>query len=301
VFKKIFSVKNFDGHCIINIFGIKIAIKNKAKFDYKPAMEYGITREKRATQIIVSLTSFPARIKTTHLAINTLLRQTFKPDRIILWLAEEQFINKEADLPKEILDLKDFGLELRWTQDIKSYKKLIPALKEFPQDIIVTADDDIYYEEDWLESIYKKYTEYPDCIVCQRPRRLELVGDKIKVLTSRKSEKLDLSKPDYFNQMLGGAGCLYPPNSLHKDVFDIDKIFRLLPTNDDVYFWAMAVLNGTKIAVAKGWDGSINQMDLRENSLGKINSYLEKKRKKAPFEIMINEYPQLLNNRRFYD
>lgn len=292
--KKYFNFKDFDGHYIFTVFGIKIGLKHKCNFKYRPALEYGVTTTKRVPNIIVSLTSHPARINSTHLSINTILRQTFKPDRIILWLAEEQFPEKEISLPQELLKLLDLGLEIRWTSDIKSYKKLIPALEEFPNDIIITADDDIYYEEDWLESLYKKHLEFPDCIICQRPRRLCFNNNAISVLSSRSSENLDLSKPDYLNQMLGGTGCLYIPNSLHPDIFDLEKIQRLLPTNDDIYFWAMAVLKGTKIALAKGFNGNIYQMDLRESSLGKINTRLEQEEKRDPFEIMTNEYPEIL-------
>ena len=42
-------------------------------------------------KIIVSLTSFPPRIKKIWLTIETLLRQKDKPDRIILWLSVDEF------------------------------------------------------------------------------------------------------------------------------------------------------------------------------------------------------------------
>ena len=295
MFKNLFSFKDFDGHYDIRLFGIKMSFRHKCNFKYKPAYEYGLTREKRNPQIIVSMTSFPTRIGTTHLALNTILRQTMKPDRVILWLAEEQFPNKDNDLPQELLRLKEFGLEIKWCEDIKSYKKLVPALREFPDDIIVTTDDDIYYEDDWLESLYNAYKNHPDCVYCQRPRRLELVEDKINVISSRKSESLDLSEPDYFNQPLGGTGCLYPPKSLYKDVFDKEKFTKLQPTNDDIYFWTMAVLNRTRIGVAKGWKGNINQMDLRESGLGRQNGYLTDVAHVDPFAIMTVEYPELLS------
>lgn len=291
---KWFGFKDFDGHYILTVFGIKIGIKHKCRFDYKPAYESGVTKEKRPAQLIISLTSFPARINTAHLAINTLLRQTLKPDRVILWLAESQFPQKEKDLPEDILKLFNFGLEIKWCEDFKSYKKLLPALQEFPNDIIVTADDDIYYETDWLETLYKSYEKH-NCIICQRPRRLYLdKNNKIKVYSCRKSEGMDLSKPDYFNQMLGGTGCLYPPHSLYKDVLNYNIANELLPTNDDIYFWAMAVLNNTKIGVAKGFRGNIYQMDTGENTLGNINTHLEQQEKKDPFEIMCNDYSQLM-------
>ena len=86
---KWFSFKDFDAHYNILLFGLRIRIKHKLFFNYKPAVEYGVTTEKRDTRLIVSLTSFPARIKTVHQTINTLLRQTVKPDHIILWLSED--------------------------------------------------------------------------------------------------------------------------------------------------------------------------------------------------------------------
>lgn len=294
MFKNLFSFRDLDGHYDIRIFGIKLSFRHKCNFKYKPAFEYGITKEKRTPQIIVSMTSFPTRIDTTHLALNTLLRQTMKPDRVILWLAYEQFPNKENDLPQNLLKLMDFGLEIKWCEDLKSYKKLIPALREFPNDIIITTDDDIYYEDDWLESLYNAYKNYPDCIYVQRPRRLKLNGDKINVISSRKSEKLDLSIPDYYNQPLGGTGALYPPHSLYKDIFNKEQFFKLQPTNDDIYFWSMAVLNKTKIGVAKGWKGNMNLMDLRESGLGRQNGYITDVAHIDPFAIMTDEYPELL-------
>jgi hypothetical protein len=48
---------------------------------------------------IASLTSFPARINHTYISIECLLRQSVNPDRIILWLAEDQFPNQLNDLP----------------------------------------------------------------------------------------------------------------------------------------------------------------------------------------------------------
>ncbi len=46
------------------------------------------------------------------------------------------------------------GLTIDWCEDIKSYKKLIPTLKKYPDAIIVTADDDLIYDNKWLEQLY---------------------------------------------------------------------------------------------------------------------------------------------------
>ena len=60
----------------------------------------------KSPKLIVSLTSFPERIPDIFFNLYSLLNQTTQADMLILWLAEEQFPNKEKDLPKNILNLK---------------------------------------------------------------------------------------------------------------------------------------------------------------------------------------------------
>ena len=79
-------------------------------------------------ELIISLTSYPARIKNVHKTTNTLLNQSLKANKVILWLAENQFPNKEQDLPSKLLAQTTKGLTISWYhKDIKSYKKLIKA------------------------------------------------------------------------------------------------------------------------------------------------------------------------------
>ena len=60
--------------------------------------------------VIVSLTSYPPRIKTVHLTIESLLMQTQRVKKILLWLSPEEFPNKEDDLPSELLNLLETAL-----------------------------------------------------------------------------------------------------------------------------------------------------------------------------------------------
>ena len=58
---------------------------------YKPVKKSGILAGKREARLIVSLTSYPARINTLHESIHTLLSQTLKPDYVTLWLGAWSF------------------------------------------------------------------------------------------------------------------------------------------------------------------------------------------------------------------
>jgi hypothetical protein len=103
-------------------------------------------------QYIVTLTSYGKRVKSTApYTICSLLNQTILPDRIILWLANGTVI------PPILKDLTKKGIELKFCEDIKSYKKFIPALKQFPNDVLITADDDVYYPENWFEQLKIAY------------------------------------------------------------------------------------------------------------------------------------------------
>lgn len=293
---ELFLFKDVDSHYKIKLFGIKLNFKHKCNFKYKKAENWGLNKkEERNPRIIISLTSFPKRIKTVHLAINTLLRQTMKPDKIILWLSNEEFQNGENDLPKELIELKKLGLEIMWCNNLGSYKKLVPALKTFPNDIIITADDDIYYDENLVSDLYASYIENKDCIIAKRVCKVS-VKENILGLSATKLEEKENSNPDYKNLIMGGAGCLFPPNSLHKDVFDEEKILNLIPTHDDIYFWAMAVINDKKIKIAQTKDFNIYTIDgTQEFGLCKIN----KKGKKGmcpniAFEKIAKEYPILI-------
>lgn len=79
---------------------------------------------RRHPRIIVSMTSYPARINTVHFAIRTLLAQKRLPDKIILWLCESDFPNREDDLPESLKDVLWHDVEVRWVNnDLKPHKK----------------------------------------------------------------------------------------------------------------------------------------------------------------------------------
>ena len=116
-------------------------IKKELDSEIESFSKIGINQDKQnAPLLIVTLTSFPARINEIHYTIYSLLNQRLKPDKVVLWLAEEQFPNKEEDLPNNLLKLKSNGLTIEWCDDIKSYKKLIPALEKYPKDFLVIDD-----------------------------------------------------------------------------------------------------------------------------------------------------------------
>lgn len=240
---------------IKKIFKKKCSLKsiNKEELDKEISKfnSCGINDTQRTPRLIVSLTSFPQRMHDIHYCLYSLLTQTLKPDMIILWLAEEQFPDKENDIPQEVLNLQKFGLTIKWCKNLYSYKKLIPTLEEFPNDIIITTDDDIFYEKDCIEKLYKSYIETPDVISCHRCHRIK-TGKNGEILSYKKwTKKISGESVSFKNFFTGAGAVLYPPHSLYKDVKNIELFTKLAPHADDIWFWAMALLNNTQIKVIK--------------------------------------------------
>ena len=230
------------------------------------------TKDKKDIEkdVILSLTSIPDRMFDIHFTIYSLLKQSVKPEKIILYLGKEKFPNGEKDVPDNVLIFKDFGLEFRFVEDIRSFTKLIPALKEFPDKIIVTADDDIFYEKDWLKNLVETHKKYPNNIIEHKHLNIkfqtqhQLPRPTGESMGEGENNSKELYSPlpyrqwtnnienqsSYTNFLMGVGGVLYPPNSLFKDVTEKNLFLRLCPHNDDVWFWTMAVLNGTKIRIA---------------------------------------------------
>ncbi len=213
--------------------------------------KFNIIQELFAKSVVVSLTSYPARINTVHITIKSLLVQQFKPEKIILWLAKEQFKRLEADLPIDLLSLKNFGLQIEWCEDLKSYKKIIPTLEAYPQKIIVTADDDIVYKPNWLLQLILTHIEFPKAIVCHRAHKIKLLEDGSLAKYKQWRHEVKLSKPSYLNFFTGCGGVLYPVGSLSPKVKDRDLFNKICRTGDDIWLWGMALLNNTKIVRVK--------------------------------------------------
>jgi hypothetical protein len=220
------------------------------------------------TELVISLTSFPPRFPTLHLTIRSLLTQRLAPDRVILWL----YAPDALLLPERVRTLTGYGLEIRVIdEDLRSYKKLVPALSTFPSDFLVTADDDLYYPESWLRDLVAAYTpgakQVIGCRAHQVSRRddggLAPYGDwQWEVRDARQGAAVFLT---------AGAGALIPPGALPADALDTCIFMQLCPTADDVWVNFMLRLNGfsaRKIArtfTVYDWIGT------RESALGKTN------------------------------
>ena len=198
----------------------------------------------RGQEVIVSLTTYGKRLYDAYLPIESIMQGSIKPNRIILWLAEEL---RNQELPLTLKRQQDRGLEVRFCEDIKSYKKLIPTLKEFPDACIVTIDDDAIYKFDLIERMTSAYNDDPNFIYANRMRRITIGDDGKPVSYMQWPYCSNDDGASHLNFSIGVGGVLYPPGALAKEVFNESVFMDLCCTADDVWLNAMALLNGTKV------------------------------------------------------
>ena len=206
-----------------------------------------LSATEREVPIIVSLTSFPARINRLWLVIETILRQTVKPDRIILWLSKEQFDNFQS-LPTNLLNLQSRGLEIRFVEgDIRSHKKYLYSMSEYPHAIIITIDDDVFYNSLTIQHLLESHKQYPSDVIANITHQLQYSPSG--KLLPYSDWKHNISTPNCSSHIfqVGVGGVLYPPKCAHKDICDSKLAYTYCPFGDDIWLFAMCRLNGTTI------------------------------------------------------
>ncbi|MFV0521985.1 MAG: hypothetical protein ACK5MI_06110 [Mangrovibacterium sp.] len=244
-------------------------------------------------ELVVSLTSFPAAIPFAVQAIQSILNGSIMPAKVILYLTASQFL--EEIIPDELKELEENSiLQVRfYEENIRSYTKLIPALNDFPEAVIVTIDDDIYYGQHMLRDLLRLHAKHPNAIIGHRVRDLKL--DAPYRQWERYKSWRYLTKnlsPKFGNVQTGVGGVLYPPHSLNKKMLDSKIFMEMAPTVDDIWFWAAAVANGTKIAPVPHGDNK--PRDLRKPSqisLKKTNIGSKKDVNRIVLEAILEQYP----------
>ena len=198
--------------------------------------------KKEGERIIVSLTSYPTRIRSVWKVIECLMRQRIKPDKIVLYLSADQFGTID-NLPKSLLNQQKRGLEIFMCDgNLRSHKKYYYAMQRYLEDKIITVDDDIFYRTDIIEAFINENKKHPKSIIANWVK--EIQGGKYHY-----NEWPDKSESGLVNHFcfIGVSGVLYPPHSLHKDVFNETMMKELCYTTDDIWLSCMAMLNCTQV------------------------------------------------------
>lgn len=239
----------------------------------KAERKENLQREK----ITVSLTSYGKRLDLVHIAIKSIMTQTMKADAIVLYLAKEDSkkkIRQEEELINAGLRIK------RNVKDLKSHKKYFYAVQEYPENLIVTIDDDTIYDDRMLEDLCEKHIKYPESVICRRGHRMTKKNGKIAPYDLWEG-CVKSAAPEKGICATGVGGVLYPCGKYREAFLDEKGIRETSYYGDDLWLKAVELIWGiTTYAIgefpAKIIEGSQEDALYRENAENKRNNeYLD--------------------------
>ena len=228
-----------------------------------------------ASEVIVSLTSIPSRLRLLDLTIRSLMIQSVRPAKILLWLHEDL----QGKEPKALSALVGEIFSIHYSDLTCSHRKLIHTLELYPDAVIVTCDDDQLYPNDWLERLVEDHKRFPGEIIANECKLIACSEDGETLPYKQWSGKIDAGFSDASLMPVGYGGVLYPPDSLLPEVTDPDLFLKLAPKADDLWFKAMSFLKGTTCRKASNPSAMpLPVIGTRQTTLAQSNVKLDQNR-----------------------
>ena len=238
----------------------------RRKAEYKPLSG-------RKDGIVVSLTSFPARMPRLWMTLDSLFRQKVRPDKIVLVLTENEFPGGISEVPDSVKRFQHFGLEIVFLPyNLRCHNKYHHSLQAFPEAEVITVDDDSFYRKDTISRLVKLHEKYPKAVCCN----IAAVIDPESFHSYRSWKKsVFQSGPDKALVALGFAGVLYPPHIFSGALFDKDLALRLAPTSDDLWLKANELAEGIPVVCGDLFPKPVTVRGSQKESLRRVNKGLE--------------------------
>lgn len=193
-------------------------------FDCKILFTLYINRMKQynGEKAIISLTSWKARINTVSKTIYSLIKQC-PGFHIVLVLSEEEFPQKEKELPDNLmLFVENDLIEILWVyKNTKSFKKVLPTMDKYRDVPVISADDDMIYVWNFVEDLYNHWLQNKDAII---------------------SHVKSFYKPP--NPC--GCAALYPPSCFEIFLTEFSK-YKIKNNQDDCFYAKVCHKNEIKI------------------------------------------------------
>ena len=196
--------------------------------------------------VVVSMTSFPARIRKVWIVVETMLRQRQSPEKIVLWLSRDQFPGGPGQLPERLLAQQSRGLDIRFVDgDIRSHKKYYYAFAEFPDRHILTIDDDLLFPSTFVGDVWACARRHPDSVIANFGS--PFAWDEQLGYITRIPGTISPGETGPHLFFGSGGGTLFPAGRMQPWMDDIDTIWSLCPTADDIYLNAIARVAGLSV------------------------------------------------------
>lgn len=206
-------------------------------------------RLQEGSGIVVSVSSFPKRFLRLRYMLISVLRQSIKPELIVVNLTQEECPNGLADVPDYLRELERYGIEYRIRSvNLRPHNKYYYVMQEYPQKNIITLDDDIFYRCNVLERLVEIKKHNPGCVCANQVRYIKInsLGDFVGY---NQWALFNNASVGHHLLALGVGGVLYPAGLLREgDIMCVEGILHLCLNADDLWLKAHEIIQGVKVA-----------------------------------------------------
>ncbi len=204
--------------------------------------------------VIVSLTTIASRATLARYVLLSLASQKRRPDRIVLNVSREGYL-MDTGIPEDNLQMLSAeipSLEIHWVANTGPYRKLCPTINQCgDDDLIVTADDDVIYDPDWLPAMLECAYGNPEAIVCGLAR-----APSYNLFGRRQGYRFWRYVAEGATGVglvpIGIAGVVYRKRLLDIDWLLDPAAISIAPTTDDLWFAEAARRRKTRVIMAPG-------------------------------------------------
>ena len=208
-------------------------------------------------KVVITMTSWTKRIAFVGKAIYAFMTsQTVKPDIFYLWLSEKEFPNKEKDLPDDLLLTCDcFGIKIIWLNENEYCHKRWYVYPKHFEDLVISIDDDVFYDNRLIETAINFSKEYQNCIINSGDYLYPALNYKKGI--ERSFSKAELDKPSHNIQLCGQ--CIVLPKSFPLEAIsdkNIELRKKFCKVCDECWLTPFIHNSKTKIMIHK-WNSRI--------------------------------------------
>lgn len=232
---------------------------------------YETTPKSNEIPVVVSITTYRERFPILYRSLGSIFNQTVKPKRICVAVDEEDAPYIDGFL-KESIEANKVEL-LVGSRSLGPHNKYVHAMLRYPDDIIITFDDDAVYQPTALENLWRCHCKYPDCVCARRVHRIvwDVDGKPLKYCLWE-NQCVSISEPSFDLFATGVGGVLYPAGVFSWTGTDIQRMREY--RNDDLFL--KHVENQLGIAVVhtgdpKDADPRIKEKGAQQKALLNIN------------------------------
>ena len=229
----------------------------------------------KSEDYVISLTTFPARIRSVHLVIKSLLAQSKPAREVILNVGRDEFKNQWA-FPQALTDLIGKGLTVEFVdRTAHQYDKFLHNRSINKDSKFVIVDDDVIYPPDAMALLLDESENHPNCVIANRCHRIKFDPDNNILPYSLWDREVFLEEPSHALIATGAGGVLYPKGFFEHCASD-KTIMALCPYADDIWLKVMSLSMGVEVKSTQhsldswklGYTPDMNEFALHEGNVG---------------------------------